>query len=317
MIKKIHSIEPIGDETIKIVEENTGCRFVYVPRDEFLNSGILTDVEALVCRDRDDINAIIDACPSLSFMFIVSVGVERLPFERLAERGITVCNPRGLNSPIMAEYVLGAILAHSTRIWENLKNQFQSHWKKFQCVEPLNGKKLLVIGAGSTGSLIAQKAKMFGMKTIGIKRRKTIVPEFDEIGTLDDLEDVLPDADFVVCTIPLTPSTERLFTERRFRMMKTSALFVNISRGKIISENDLVKCLESGTPGAAVLDVFEKEPLTPESPLWKTNNLYVTPHSSGRLQNFVDKTMAYLIESVNAVNSGKDVPNKVDLIYGY
>lgn len=320
MIDKIHSIEPLEQYCIDRISNETKADVVLLNRDTFpknLSENELTNIKVLICRDRDKISNIIDTCINLKFIFIVSTGVEKLPFEKLIQRNIRVANTGGVNADIMSEYVIGYILSQSVRICENLINQTKHYWKKYQCVDSLSGKNLLIVGAGRTGQLIAEKAKVFKMNIIGVKKHITEVINFDKIISLNNIDDYLRWADYIVCTIPLTPETEYLFDYNKFSKMSKECCFINISRGKLIKQNDLIDTLKKGNIKSAILDVYETEPVSPGSELWDIPNLYMTPHSSGRLENFLDSAINYFIKNMNAYNNNQRMPNELNLENGY
>lgn len=315
MSLKICSLEPLSELAIKQIQSKIDCNIEIIPRQEHLKEH--KDSKILICRDRDNWTEIFRAFPYLQFVFIVSVGVEKLPFEELLKRNIIVANPGGINAGIMSEYAMGGVLFHSTRLKENFFNQTRCYWKKFQCVDSLVGKCLLIVGAGRTGKLIAKKAKAFSMVTIGVKRQKSELKHFDSIIRLDELEDQLPKADYIVCTIPLTSATFHLFGIKQFSLMKPECFFINLSRGNLVIQEDLVKALKGNLISGAMLDVFSKEPLSPDDELWRLPNLIITPHSSGRLENFIDKTIPYIIDNINGYLNNTNIPNKINLENGY
>lgn len=310
----LYSIEPLSERLVELIKSSTENDVIYIDRSHFLEAkDEHSKVTALICRDRDDVAEIVKRCTNLSFLYIVSAGVEKLPFELLRERRIVVANAGGVNAEIMSQYAMAYILSQSARVCENLDNQRQRHWKRFQCVDDLSGKKLLVVGAGRVGSLLAHKASVFGMGIVGIKNKVCPVAGFDKIVGLDELDGELPEADFVVCALPLTTLTKRLFNRDRFSLMKSTATFINISRGGLVDEAVLVEALHNGLIKSAVLDVFDNEPLDSSSPLWGCPGLYVTPHSSGRLENFMDAAITQFTVNYNAYLAGGSVPNNVDL----
>lgn len=314
----IYSIERLTSSQLSVVASRTGEAVKVLDRADFSRcASEHPHIEVLLCRDRDDISGILELCPNLRFLFIVSTGVERLPFQKLLDKNILVCNTGGINCEIMSQYAMGYILAQSVRVLENYSNQLSHTWKKFQCVDSLVGKNLLIVGAGRTGTLIAAKAKAFGMNCVGIKNRVSLLPDFKEIGTLSELDTYLPWADYVVCTLPLTPETTLLFNYRRFCLMKASATFINVARGRHVVEEDLIRALDEHRLKTAVLDVFQEEPLKNDSVIWTTDNLYISPHSSGRLENFMDEAMGYFVNNYIAYKENKELPNQVNLANGY
>jgi len=314
----VYSIEPISQKSVEKIETILGCHYCYVDRNSFLDrTDIHDDVKILICRDRDAVSEIIDCCRNLTFLFIVSTGVEKLPFLKLIKRNILVANTGGINAPIMSEYAMAYILSQSARVCENLRNQLNVFWKKYQCVDSLANQKLLIVGAGKTGQLLAHKAKAFEMKVVGIKKHVSKLKDFDEVDSLGNIDRHLNDADFVVLTIPLTPETKGLFDYDRLKKMKKTSVLINISRSRIVCQNDLIQALDEGVIGCAVLDVFDEEPLPTNNKMWQMDNLIITPHSSGRLTDFMDKAMLYFIDNMKAFANKEPLPNKVDLNAGY
>ena len=317
-MKTIHSIEPLSQSQLSNIISKTGVEVTLIDRNSFLEQREEHPrVNTLICRDRDNISDIIEVCNNLKLLFVVSTGVERLPFEKLAERNITVCNTGGINAEIMSQYVMAYILAQKTRVYENYKNQIRHYWKKYQSVESLVDSNLLIVGAGKIGQNITSKAVQYGINCIGIKKHVKSLPYFDEVVSLKALDEKLSSADYVVCTMPSTPYTKKIFDYDRFCAMKETALFINISRGNLVVTEDLIKALNKRKISAAVLDVFEDEPLTVNNNLWDIPNLFITPHSSGRLEDFLDKAIECFIHNYKAFVSEATIPNKVNLSDGY
>ena len=318
-MRNIYTLEPLSNSILNYLAEQVKENIELIEREDLFAypDSFFESIEVLICRDRDNLEYIIDKSPNLKFIFIVSVGVEKLPFDKLVGKNIIVANTGGVNSQIMSQYVMGYILYESVRILENADNQKKHFWKRFQCVDSLEGKNILIVGAGHTGCLIAQKANMFGMNCIGVKKHPCKLDFFKEIITIEDLDEYLPWADYVVCTIPTTSETRNLFGYNRFSKMKENSMFINISRSPIVKTDDLVKALRHKLIKTAVLDVFDNEPLDDNSNLWDIPNLYITPHSSGRLENFMSKAIECFVLNYNAFLAGTFIPNKIKIENGY
>lgn len=312
------SIEFLKEEWILNVKRNCGVNIELVERGlEAEYKEKIEECEVLICRDRDLSEAYLDKFLALKYIYIVSAGVEKIPFNYLKRRKINVINSGGTSDSAMSDYVIGAMLLFSCRFKECVESKIKRHWEKFLLSESLKGKKLLIVGAGKIGRAVAKKAKAMEMTVYGIKRDIVEVPGFDEIFSLQELEKILPVADYIVCTIPLTKETVYLFDKSKFSRMNTDAVFVNISRGKIVNEKDLITVLEGKNIKAAVLDVFETEPLPKESRLWELDNVVITPHSSGRIEEFLGKSMEIFSYNMNCLIENKRIPNLIDLEKGY
>ncbi len=314
----ILSIEPLKENWILEIERRIGETIKVVLKDEILkDKDAQNNAEVLICRDRDLTEDFLELFPQLHLIYIVSAGVENLPFQYLKKRDILVANTGGVSDSAMSDYVIGAILMFSCKFWDCFNYKQERYWKPYLITDSLQGKELLIVGAGRVGQAVAEKGKSFGLRTTGIKKTISEVPFFDEIDILDNLDTHLEKADYIVCTLPLTQETCYLFDEMRFHHMKEEAVFINISRGKLVKEEGLVKALRKGRIRGAVLDVFEKEPLDESSELWNLENLIITPHSSGRIEDFLKYSMYVFEKNIINYRNGKMLPNKVDLVKGY
>ncbi len=180
---------------------------------------------------------------------------------------------------MMAEYVFAYLLSFIRTTGKYLEDQRRRIWDP-QKPERLRGKVLGMVGLGSIGREIAKRGKQFGMTVLGVKRIPTPVENVDEVFRPDHLERMIPRVDYLVLALPQTPETEKLIGEKELNEMKTGAILLNIGRGKTIDQKALIEVLKSGRI-KAVLDVFEEEPLPPESQLWALENVILTPHVSG------------------------------------
>lgn len=273
--------------------------------------------DILLCRNRDDISSIIDICPNIKMIFIIEVGLEHLPFSKIIEKEIRVANTGGISTDIMSNYVLACILNHAAKFREDFDNQQKAYWKKYQSTDSLNNKTLLIVGAGKTGIKIAEKAKPFGLCIKGIVKNIREIDGFAEVGILDKKSKLIADADYLVCTLPLTKETHSFFSKEVFRLMKPSSVFINVSRGGLVVEKDLAEALKCGNLSYAYLDVFEIEPLPSNNSIWKNDKITITPHQSGRLADNIRRSIELFNDCINAFCEGEKMPTEVDLTKGY
>lgn len=289
---KIVSLEPLKLEWLEEIKTQTGQNVKVVSRDAIQDErNNISEAEILICRDRDLKDDLLKVLVKIKWIFIVSTGVDKLPFAVLKERGIRVVNSPNVSDEAMSDYTIGAMMLFSCKFKELLQYQKDKFWKPYAMTDPLCGKNLLIVGAGRIGQRIANKAKAFGMNIYGICREPRELPVFDDVKGLDSLGDLCCGADYVVCTLPLTSETKYIFDEDAFRKMKKDTVFINISRGGLVDTNGLVKCLKENVIAGAVLDVFEQEPIGDRSELWNIENLVITPHSSGRIKNYLEQAM--------------------------
>lgn len=308
----IKTLEPLSETNLKIIEDATGIRPEYVSKEN-ISVETLGGADVIITRDRDFKSEVLEMCHSLKFLFVVSAGVEKLPFELLKEKNVLVANSGDLSAEAMAEHTIGVMLMFSAKLLLSLNNQRKKFWQKYVMNDTLREKNLLVVGAGKIGRCIASKAKAFNMNVIGVKKEPSELDNFDKVVSTDRLGEYMTLADYVVCTLPLTSETERIFDYDMFCKMNSNGVFINISRGKLVDEKGIIKALDEKAIRGAALDVFEIEPLPEESPLWDMENVIVTTHSSGRIENFIDKTIPVFIDSFNSFTKEKKPKTVIDL----
>jgi len=180
---------------------------------------------------------------------------------------------------MMAEYVFAYLLYFCRDLSKYFLDQRQKIWEQRR-PERLRGKVLGILGLGSVGKEIAKRGKQFGMNIIGLKRIPEPVENVDQVFGPKDLEKMIPLVDYLIVALPITPETNHFIGERELSLLKEGTILINIGRGKTIDEKALIKILKTKRM-KAVLDVFEEEPLAPESELWNLENVIITPHVSG------------------------------------
>jgi len=180
---------------------------------------------------------------------------------------------------MMAEYIFAYLLYFSRNVAKHLRDQKKKVWDRVR-PQRLRGKALGILGLGSVGREIAKRGKQFGMNVLGVKRIPEPVENVDQVYGPGDLRKMIPRVDTLINVLPFTPETYHILGEKELSLMKEGSFFFSIGRGKTIDEKALEKVLQTKRI-QAVLDVFEKEPLSPKSKLWRLNNVIVTPHVSG------------------------------------
>lgn len=216
---------------------------------------------------------------NLKYIQLTSAGFDRVPMDYVESHGIKIYNARGVYSIPMAEFAISGVLQlykQSKFFYENQKNCV---WEKRRDLLELNGKSVCIIGAGNVGTECAKRFKAFGCKVVGVDLFPKEDENYEIVYPLESLDDVLSKSDVVVLTLPLTEKTKGLINKNRFDKMKDNAVLVNIARGLVVEEKALLDALENKLLGA-VVDVFESEPLPNDNPLWKKENVIITPHNS-------------------------------------
>lgn len=290
-------------------------------------------VRAIVAPDPDRLERYIeDADALLAFRFPVEVfdrakklrwfqctgaGVDSLFPIRDRVGHITVTNARGIHGDVIADFVMAGVTMLHWDFRTLLREQAERKWNP-RYVAPLADRTLGVVGLGSIGATIALRAKSAGMTVVGSKRDVSVPVEgVDRLFASDALHDLLPRCDFVVLAVPATPDTVGLIGVAEIACMRSQAFLVNIARGNVVVEAELVKALQSGAIAGAMLDVFEREPLPHDSPLWDMPNVIATPHVAGSPSNYTERVFSILAENIERFLKGEALKNVVDLRRGY
>lgn len=217
--------------------------------------------------------------PNLRWIHIIGAGVEHLcPMDWVPE-GVTVVNNRGVHAAKGGEFGLMAVLMLHNHMPAIIDNQRGARWGSLYST-PIEGKTVAVIGVGNIGGGAARQCKRAGLRVLGVSRHGRACEDVDEMYPATAIDEVLPQADFVLVATPLTPETRNLFDRRRQSLMKPGCGVVNVGRAGTMDYEALAGNLRSGHISGAILDVFDPEPLPADSPLWSTPNLIVTPHVS-------------------------------------
>jgi phosphoglycerate dehydrogenase-like enzyme len=228
----------------------------------------------------------------------------------LAARGIRLASARGVNARAVAEHAMSLILAMSRRLPEARDNQKARIWRGMigdlaGREDELGGKTLMVVGLGDIGGRLARLAKAFDMRVVGLRRDPALGQgAADTVHSMGDLIALLPEADFVALTCPLTPQTENLVDAPALARMKPSAHLVNVARGRVVDEAALIAALRARRIAGAALDVTVEEPLAPNSPLWDMEHVLITPHTAGETRRYEDNVIEILRDNLDRLWRG-------------
>lgn len=256
---------------------------------------------------------------NLKWIHLTSAGADRMP-EEIMNSDIIVTNSSGVHPIPITEHVFGFMLMLERKL--HLLGRFQSkkEWARgrLQNVNELHGKTIGIVGLGRIGREIARLSKAFNMKVVAVVRNPREPEDYvDELLTQKEMARVLQVSDHVVVCLPLTKETHHLFDYEIFRKMKRSAYFINIGRGKVVNEKDLIRALKENLIAGAALDVFEEEPLPESSPLWEMENAIISPHYSGWTPHYMDRVTGIFCENLTAYLQNKKMPNMIDKTLGY
>jgi len=236
-------------------------------------------------------------------------------YKELIESDVVVTNQREIYNDHIGAHIMAFILAFARGLHRYIPHQLQRQWRP-NGVEPgihLPEATALIIGVGGIGGEAARLCAAFGMTVLGVDARRTEAPpSVKELRRPPDLHALLPQADFVVMTVPHTPETRGMMAARELRLMKKTAFLINIGRGACVVLDDLVAALRAGEIAGAGLDVYEIEPLPPDHPLWTMPGVLLTPHVAGVGPYLQERRTEVLLENCQRFNAGRPLHNVVD-----
>lgn len=260
----------------------------------------------------------------LKWIHVPAAGVNQFMRPDLTNSNIVITNSSDVHAPLVAEHALSCMLALAKRIPQCLRCQSDKKWdqQKLWDVHPrpreVSGATVLVIGMGSIGREFTLRAKALGMRVLAIRQNpKRGADGADAIYGPEQLEDLLPQADFVLLCAPLTPATIGLMNRGRLAKMKRSAYLINVGRGELIEDSALIEALQNHRIGGAALDVFNQEPLPSESPFWPLDNLLITPHLAAAIETIWERHYDLIFENMTRFFDGRPLLNQVDKQLGY
>lgn len=261
---------------------------------------------------------VFDEAKKLRWFQCTGAGVDSMLPIRDRARHITVTNARGIHGDIISDYVMAGVTMLHWDFRKFLREQAERKWNP-RYVAPLADKTLGVVGLGSIGATIARRAKSAGMTVLGSKRDISVpVAGVDQLFASGALQDLLPLCDFVVIAVPGTAETLGLIGPAEIACMRRDAFLINIARGNVIVEPELIKALQAGTIAGAMLDVFEREPLPQDSSLWGMPNVIATPHVAGAPSSYTERVFSsVLADNIERFLNGQVLKNVVDLGRGY
>ena len=263
------------------------------------------DVLVLAPRFGEMIRDVWPEAKHVRWIHSLGAGVEKLPFDLLRQSEVIVTNSRGVYADALAEFVIGAMLWFAKDFRRLVENQAARKWDALH-VQRLEGATLGIIGYGSIGAAIGRRAEALGMHLLTARRSG---------GT--PLDELIRSSDYIVLSTPLTPETRHLMNAERIALMRPTAVLINIARGAVVDEPALIDALAAHRIGGAALDVFEKEPLPSDNPLWSLDNVLISPHSADRTRDSHERAVAFFRENLARFERGEPLQNVIDKQSGY
>jgi D-2-hydroxyacid dehydrogenase (NADP+) len=260
----------------------------------------------------------------LRWIHSTATGVHQLLYPELVQSDVVLTNARDVHGPVVAEHVIALVLALAKKLHFAAQYQLRGNWAQAELwhetpkPREIAGSTLGVIGFGAIGREVARDAKALGMRVVVVREH----PErggdnADAVYGTDGIERLLSEADYVVLAAPVTPATQHVLSAERLRLMKKDAYVINVARGSLIDEAELIAALREHRIGGAALDVFDQEPLPADSPLWELPNVLITPHTAAVTEKMWDRHYDLLARNLRRYLNREPLLNVVDKRKGY
>jgi phosphoglycerate dehydrogenase-like enzyme len=267
---------------------------------------------------RDLLRSAFLANSSVRWVHSRSAGLDSTLFPELVESKVPLTNGTGVFSQSLGEFALAVILYFAKDLRRMLRNQEVGRWEKFD-VEEIAGQTVGIVGYGDIGRAVASRVHAMGMKVLALKRHAPASPDrfIAQFYKQSELSVMLAQSDYVVVAAPLTPETHHMISDSAIAAMRPNAVVINIGRGPVIDQKALVRALTDGKIKGAGLDVFEQEPLPPGDPIYKIENLLISPHCADQTKDWLNQAMQFFIAQYHRFCNGQPLENIVDKHLGY
>jgi len=320
----------VDSHRFDLIREAAGEMIVVNAADEQSAAAEIADADAFFGKITPEL---LSAAEKLRWVQSPTASLEHYVFDELVEHPCKLSNMRGLFSDVIADHVMGFVISFARNLHTYVRRQMEARW------EPVGGESgrstftagphevsnidaahrhlsdctLGVVGVGMIGAEVCRRAHAFGMTVVGVDPLcREIAGVVEEVWSTDRLPDLLEQSDFVVIAAPHTPETYKLFRTPQFEQMQENAYVINIGRGAIVDLADLTTALQSGKIAGAALDVFEIEPLPKDHPLWKMENVIITPHVAAASPRISERHLETLLENIRCFTRGEDPLTLVD-----
>lgn len=301
------------EEKINMVKD-LGYEVIYKSEKIIENTEEINTADVLVTYDsfsRLDINQM----KNLKYIQTTSVGIDQLPKQEIVERQIIVSNNRGGYSIPIGEWIVKSILDIYKNTVSFYKNQKNKVWKPDFTTKEVSGIRVGFLGTGTIAMEAAKRLKAFDVEVWGVNTKGSIREYFDKCFSTSNLDEIFKSCDVVVASMPSTKETIGLVNKDKFELMKEGSVFINIGRGDLINQDDLIDCI--GKFRGVALDVFEEEPLSEDNKLWDFDNVIVTPHNSWWSDKNPDRVFDLVYNNLKKFIYNDNLKNVVDLKRGY
>ena len=321
---------PIDEERLAMIVEAAGPMTVANAADDTEALREIVDAEAFYGKITPELLA---AALRLQWVQSLTASLEHYMFPELVEHPCRLTNMRGLYSDVIASQVFGYMVCFARNLHHYIRRQGEARWEAVggeaartgiatgpvvqsavdRAHMHLSDATLGVVGLGEIGLEVARYGVAFRMRVLAVDPVQKPPPEgIEALWPLERLPDLLAESDFVVVAAPHTPETEKMFRRAQFQQMKQTGYFINIGRGVTVDLADLTVALEAGEIAGTALDVFEVEPLPSSHPLWKMENVIITPHIAGACPRIAERHLDVLLENVRRFSQGEELKNVVN-----
>ena len=273
---------------------------------------VIDEIEVIVALGHHIPRPLIQAARRLKWIQALTTGTDSLTAPGVLPPDVLLTSTRGIHGPQMSELAFLNMIALVRDFRKMQRDQAEAKWEQWG--QPiLDGKTIVIVGLGILAEHLAERCKLFGMQVIGVSGGRGEAPHFDEVHPRSALVAVAARADFLLLLVPYSPETHHLVDRKVLAAMKPSAFLINLARGGVLDEAALIEHLQAGKIAGAGLDIFTKQPLPPDNPLWRMPNVIITPNIGGRSDKFVEQTLTVVEPNLKAFLEGrlKDLRNLV------
>ncbi|MGC2695604.1 MAG: D-2-hydroxyacid dehydrogenase [Candidatus Angelobacter sp.] len=264
------------------------------------------------------------AAKKLRWIHSPAAAVHQLMFPELIQSSVLLTNSTGIHGPVVAEHAIAVLLALAKRLPQAMQYQAKGVWSQDQLwneqprPREVADTTVAVVGMGGIGREFTTRAKALGMRVLAVRENPGKGPQgADVVYSSDRIDEVLPQADYILLCTPVTPATTGLINAARLSRMKPDAYLINVGRGPLIDEPALLQALTHRTIAGAALDVFNEEPLPADSPFWLLDNLLITPHTAAVTERLWERHYHLIVKNLERFLTGKPLLNEVDKTRGY
>ena len=260
----------------------------------------------------------------LKWIHSPAAAIHQLMYPEVVRSNVIVTNSTGVHGPVVAEHAVAVMLALAKRLPQAMHYQTRKiwaqelMWNEHPRPREVAGATVLVVGLGGIGREFAVRAKALGMKVLAVRENPANgAGPADAVYGAEKIDELLPQADFILLCTPVTPATTGLINKERLGKMKFGAYLINVARGPLIDDAALIEALQQQRIAGAALDVFAEEPLPPESPFWSLENVLITPHTAAVTEKLWERHYELIVENLNRFLASKPLLNEVDKSRGY